>query len=74
MASEGGARRRSPHVENIGPRGARRRLIGGAVWLVAGIVAAGWMLARGTGGARYLLLAGPFTLAALGWLQARERT
>jgi hypothetical protein len=61
-------------VANIGPRGVRRRRIGGVVWLVIGVAAAGWMVARVVPGAAYVLLAIPFTMAALGFLQARERT
>lgn len=74
MAGGSGNSQRPPHVENIGPRGARRRLIGGVVWLAIGIAVAGWMLVRRVTGGGYALLAVPFMLAALGWLQARERT
>lgn len=62
------------HVENIGPRGARRRATGGVVWFVVAVVASGWMVSRRAPGAAYLLTAIPYFLAALGWLQARERT
>ena len=62
------------HVENIGARGARRRAIGGVVWLVVGVAASGWLVARHAAGATFALLFIPYFLAAIGWLQARERT
>ncbi len=62
------------HVENIGPRGARRRLVGGVVWLAVGVAAAAWDVVRGAHPAAYAVLVIPFFLAAIGWLQARERT
>lgn len=62
------------HVENIGPRGARRRAVGGVVWLVVALAASAWLVARHAAGAAFALLAIPYFLAAIGWLQARERT
>jgi len=62
------------HVANVDARGQRRRLIGGVVWLAvatAATAALGLLRARG---AWYAVLAVPFTLAALGYFQARERT
>lgn len=59
---------------NIGEHGCRRRRTLGLAWLgvgIAGIVALGvstrpaWLA---------LLLVVPFTMAALGWLQARAHT
>ena len=63
-----------PHISNITDRGRRRRLIGGAVWL--GIAVIGTALLRGAraGGWWYVLLVVPFSAAALGYFQARERT
>jgi hypothetical protein len=63
-----------PHVANIGERGRRRRLIGGAVWLVFATIATVLLSARHTRDGWYLMLIVPFTLAALGYFQARERT
>ena len=61
-------------VPNIGPAGQRRRIIGGAFWLAAGIVAAVMLARSGAGPGWRSLLVLPFMLAALGWFQARERT
>jgi len=61
-------------VANITDRGRRRRLIGGGVWLAVATLAT---VALGTLHARagwYALLVLPFTAAALGYFQARERT
>jgi len=62
------------HVANIDDRGRRRRLIGGVVWLgiatVATVVSSSLRARDGW----YALLVVPFTLAALGYFQARERT
>ena len=65
---------RPGHIENIGERGARRRLRGGLVWLVAGLVAWIVMLLKHAPAAWAFALVVPFTLAAVGWLQAREKT
>ena len=62
------------HVENIGPRGARRRAIGGAVWLAVAVGGSAWAIAQRAPGAVYLALGIPYFLAAIGWLQARQRT
>lgn len=61
-------------VPNIGARGRRRRAIGGVVWLVVGIAALLLLRARQAPTAAFLVLLVPFTLAALGWFQAREKT
>lgn len=61
-------------VANIGARGGRRRLIGGVFWLVLGAATTVLMAsARATPG-WYALLVVPFTLAALGFFQARAHT
>jgi hypothetical protein len=63
-----------PRIANITDRGRRRRLIGGVVWLGVATLAT---VALGALHARqwwYALLALPFTAAALGYFQARERT
>lgn len=62
------------HVANIAERGARRRALGGAVWLVVGVVAAALLLTMHASRFYRIALVVPFTLAALGWLQAREKT
>jgi hypothetical protein len=61
-------------VPNIGPRGRRRRFIGGAVWLVAGFIYAVVLTRRGATGLWWVTLIVPFLCAALGYFQARERT
>ncbi len=61
-------------VANIDARGRQRRLIGGVVWLVVATAAAAALVALRARDGWYALLVMPFTLAALGWFQARERT
>jgi hypothetical protein len=62
------------HVANIDERGAARRRTGGVVWFAIAIAAAVAMeLLRARDG-WYALLLVPFTMAALGYFQARERT
>lgn len=61
-------------VPNIGTRGRRRRAIGGVVWLSLGIVALIVLRARQAPALAFIALLVPFTLAALGWFQAREKT
>ena len=61
-------------VANIDARGGRRRLIGGVVWLVVAAAATATLVALRARDGWYALLVVPFTLAALGWFQARERT
>jgi hypothetical protein len=65
---------RVAHVANIGARGRRRRLLGGAVWLVVGVIASAAMVMTHVRSAWYALLVIPFTLAALGYFQARDHT
>ena len=62
------------HVANIDDRGRRRRLIGGVVWLGIATVATAVSSSLRARDAWYALLVVPFTLAALGYFQARERT
>jgi len=61
-------------VANIDARGRRRRLVGGAVWLIVAAAATATLVALRARDGWYALLVVPFTLAALGWFQARERT
>lgn len=61
-------------VANIDARGRRRRLVGGVVWLVIAVAATVALVALRARDGWYALLVVPFTLAALGWFQARERT
>ena len=63
-----------PHVANINERGRRRRLIGGVVWLVGASVAAAVLKSVHAPDGWYALLVVPFSAAALGYFQARERT
>ena len=61
-------------VANIDASGRRRRLVGGVVWLVVAAAATATLVALRAREGWYALLVVPFTLAALGWFQARERT
>jgi len=63
-----------PHVSNITDRGRRRRLIGGIVWLGVASIVTALLSARRAGDWWYALLVIPFSAAALGYFQARERT
>ena len=65
---------RSGHVANIGERGARRRRRGGAIWLAMGIIAWIALVMTHSPASWSFLLVVPFTLAAVGFLQAREKT
>jgi hypothetical protein len=64
----------SDHVANIGASGARRRRIGGAVWVVVSIVLFGVLIATHRSNAMRLLVFVPAFLAALGFFQARAMT
>ena len=61
-------------VANIDARGRRRRLVGGVVWLVVAVAATATLVTLRAREGWYALLVVPFSLAALGWFQARERT
>lgn len=63
-----------PHVSNITDRGRRRRLIGGIVWLGVATIVTTVLNARRAGDWWYAILVIPFSAAALGYFQARERT
>jgi hypothetical protein len=63
-----------PRVSNITDRGRRRRLIGGIVWLGIATIATALLNVRRAGDWWYALLVIPFSAAALGYFQARERT
>jgi hypothetical protein len=60
-------------IPNIGAPGRRRRQRSALVWMIVALVA-GVVLLRHAPAGWFLLLFVPFTLAALGWFQARERT
>lgn len=62
------------HVANIGPRGADRRRRNGYVWAGIAAVAIAMLLAGGAPRSWRLLVGIPVGLAALGLLQAREKT
>ena len=61
-------------IANIGAVGVRRRRVGGYVWLVVGVAASVALVLTGAPRLTRLSLAIPFGLAALGLLQAREKT
>jgi hypothetical protein len=63
-----------PRVENIGPRGAHRRSVGGVAWLIIATVTAVVLVRLDVHRSWRLVLFVPFSLAATGFLQARERT
>jgi hypothetical protein len=62
------------HVSNITDAGRRRRLIGGVVWLGVAVLATVALQLSRASGWWYALLVLPLSAAALGYLQARERT
>jgi len=62
------------HIPNIGVRGAKRRAAGGVVWTVVTIAALIAMIVTGARPGFRALLAIPVFLAAIGFLQAREKT
>lgn len=59
-------------IQNIGPRGRRRRAVSGVVWLLAGLALAAPISHASL--PWHLVLLVPFTMGALGLLQAREKT
>ena len=59
---------------NLAERGVRRRRTMGIIWLVISIAAAGSMILLNSARLWRLVLFVPFALAAVGLLQARERT
>jgi hypothetical protein len=65
----------SPHrVENIGARGALRRRRSGVVWAVLAVAGLVALLVSDAPRWTHLMIAIPAGLAAIGFLQARERT
>ena len=65
---------RPEHVANIGDRGARRRRMSGVVWLLVTIGLLIALLVFGASRWTRLAIALPAGMAAIGFLQARERT
>lgn len=61
-------------VANIGERGALRRRKGGIAWLVVTIVLVAALFALDAPRVARLALVVPFGLAAVGFLQAKEKT
>jgi len=64
----------SRHVANIGASGQRRRRLGGIFWLLVAVAASSWFLVHDVPLWWYLALTIPYSLAAMGVLQAREKT
>jgi len=62
------------HVDNIGARGADRRRRGGWVWAAITVVVIIALIATHAPRTSRLLIAIPVGLAAVGFLQAREKT
>ena len=62
------------HVANIGPWGARRRRLGGVVWLALSVTTLIALVVRGAPRLDRLWLMIPFGMAAAGFLQSREKT
>jgi len=62
------------NVSNITDSGRRRRLTGGVVWLIVAALTTAIFASLHARGGWYALLVVPFTLAALGYFQAKERT
>jgi hypothetical protein len=62
------------HVDNIGERGARRRRMSGWMWTAVTVVAVIALIVARAPRATRLFLALPVGLAAIGFLQAREKT
>jgi hypothetical protein len=64
----------SHRIANVTDAGARRRRLGGIIWLVIALAAlAGMVVTKSPHSWRAFLLL-PFGLAAAGFLQAREKT
>lgn len=61
-------------IANIGERGARRRRASGVVWAVIGAVVLACLLLGHAPRWDRAVLVIPFALAAIGFLQAREKT
>jgi len=64
----------SQHIDNIGERGARRRRRGAWVWTAIAALTAIAFVAMHAPRQSRLLIAVPVALAAVGFLQAREKT
>jgi uncharacterized membrane protein HdeD (DUF308 family) len=62
------------HVDNIGERGARHRRRGGWMWAAVAVLVAIVLATTHASRPTRLLLALPVGLAAVGFLQAREKT
>ena len=62
------------HVVNIDLRGCQRRRTGGVIWLLIATAATIALAVLRARDGWYAVLMVPFTLAALGYFQARERT
>jgi hypothetical protein len=74
MSTTAGSLEPDACTPNIGPRGIARRRRTGIVALLATVVLAAALGFGGSGPAAQLWLFPGWLLAALGWLQAREKT
>ena len=61
-------------IANIGPREQQKRLRGGALAFLVGLLLAGLLAVTGISRSARLVLAIPFWGAALGYFQARGKT
>lgn len=64
----------SEHIDNIGERGARRRRRGAWAWTVISVLTAIALAVMHAPRHSRLVIAVPVGLAAVGFLQAREKT
>lgn len=61
-------------IPNVSARGRRRRLASGIAWLAVALAGAAVLLLAGARPPVLAILVIPFTLAALGWFQAKAKT
>ena len=65
---------RTESVTNLADRGVQQRRTLGIIWLVISLMAVGSLIVFGAPRVWRLALAVPFALAAVGFIQAQERT
>jgi hypothetical protein len=71
---QAGASEETVCIDNIGPRGRRRRFFGGVLGYVVTAGAVGWLASQGLTGPVWLLLFVPLMSAGVGVFQALEKT